>query len=175
MAEKNIFLPRLLRTKVLLKACCVVACVLFTQSCSTGRKLPPFERPLPRSEFQRVRTTAYTHTESDHRKYGFRSAAGTPLRHGSINSAAADWSRWPMGTKLRIVETGQVFVVDDYGWMLAGTNTIDLYQPSRQAMNAWGVRHVTIQILQWGDLRKSRQILEARRKHKHVRRMLKQM
>ena len=38
--------------------------------CGTPHPLPPYERPLARTEFQTVRTTAYTHTESDHLAYG---------------------------------------------------------------------------------------------------------
>lgn len=140
-----------------------------------GRSLPDYERPLPRADVQKIRTTAYTHTEKDHRKYGSRNALGTPLRSGSINSAAADWSRWPVGTVFQIVATGEVYEVDDYGWALAGRNTIDLYKPNHAAMKEWGVRRVTLHILEWGDLNKSRRILEPRRKHKHVRRMLAQI
>jgi len=36
-----------------------------------------------------------------------------------IGSAAADWSRWPAGTVFRLISTGQVYRVDDYGWALA--------------------------------------------------------
>jgi 3D (Asp-Asp-Asp) domain-containing protein len=122
-----------------------------------------------------VRTTAYTHTESDHRKYANRSAAGTALRRGGINSAAADWSRWPLGTKFRLVETGEVYEVDDYGWMLSGTNTIDLYQPTRADMNRWGVRRVTIEILEWGDPDRSYAMLKPRARHAHVKRMVRQL
>lgn len=143
--------------------------------CATSRKLPPYEKPLKTGPVQTVRTTAYTHTESDHRKYGSRSAAGTPLRRGTVNSAAADWSRWPLGTKFHIVETGEVYEVDDYGWMLAGTNTIDLYKPSRERMNQWGVRRVTIEILEWGDPRRSYAMLKPRQKHAHVKRMVRQL
>jgi len=141
-----------------------------------GRKLPRYEEPLARAAFQRVRTTAYTHTEKDHRRHGCLSARGTPLRYDRhIKSAAADWARWPAGTLLRIVETDELREVDDYGWALAGTNTIDLYMPSRRAMNRWGVRNVTIEILRWGDHRESRRILHPRRKHRHVKRMLREI
>ena len=91
----------------------------------------------------------------DHRLYGYRRAITCsiptithwelPCNPAPIHSAAADWSRWPAGTMFRIVETGELYQVDDYGWALAGTNTIDLYKPSRSAMNAWGVRRVTIE------------------------------
>src|SRR5215216_6133202 len=112
-----------------------------------SRPLPKYEKPLARAPVMKVRTTAYTHTESDHLPHGNRNALGTQLQCGPINSAAADWSRFPAGTVFRVVATGEVYRVDDYGWMLAGTNTIDLYKPSRQSMNAWGVRRVTIEVL----------------------------
>jgi 3D (Asp-Asp-Asp) domain-containing protein len=140
-----------------------------------SRPLPKYEKPVARARVQQVRTTAYTHTEADHLKYGRRTALGTPLRSGPVKSAAADWSRWPAGTVFRIIETGEIYEVDDYGWALAGTNTVDLYKPSRAAMNAWGVRRVTIENLAWGDPDRSLQILRARSRHKHVRRMLTQL
>jgi hypothetical protein len=92
-----------------------------------------------------------------------------------VNSAAADWSRWPAGTVFRIQETGELYEVDDYGWALSGTNTIDLYKPSRSAMNSWGVRRVTIENLRWGDVDRSLTILRGRSKFKHVRRMISQI
>lgn len=152
-----------------------VLAALLLAGCATGRKLPPYEKPLARTPVQSVRTTAYTHTESDHRKYGARSAAGTPLRRGDVNSAAADWSRWPLGTRFQLVETGEIYEVDDYGWMLAGTNTIDLYQPTRAQMNKWGVRRVTIEVLEWGDPQRSYAMLKPRSKHRHVKRMVRQL
>ncbi len=158
----------------------IVALALCCGACSStanlgGRQLPRFEPPLKPDSVQRVRTTAYTHSEADHRKYGRRTALGTTLRYGRIKSAAADWSRWPAGTRFRIRETGDICEVDDYGWMLAGTNTIDLYKPSQRAMNRWGVRHVTIEILHWGDPRRSHAVLAPRRKHAHVALMVEQL
>lgn len=189
---------------------------------------------MARSDFQNVRTTAYTHSESDHLQYGAKNAIGgrlyaasrpfqsaaysaralpvssgaspaypnrslesylTPQKRAvtkwvkgkrgkkkkvivteyirpTIGSAAADWSRWPVGTTFRLLSTGQIYKVDDYGWALAGRNTIDLYMPNRSAMNTWGVRHEPMQILRWGDPATSRQILGARQGYKHCRRML---
>jgi hypothetical protein len=80
-----------------------------------------------------------------------------------------------VGTVFRIHETGELFEVDDYGWALSGTNTIDLYKPSRGAMNSWGVRRVTIENLRWGDVDRSLAILRGRSKFKHVRRMISQI
>jgi 3D (Asp-Asp-Asp) domain-containing protein len=140
-------------------------------SCSTTRPLPKYERPLPHTQHQTVRTTAYTHSESDHLEYGQRSALGDTLQSGAIKSAAADWSRWPAGTLFLIQETGELYQVDDYGWALAGTNTIDLYKPTREAMNDWGVRRVHLEIQRWGDRQRSMSVLSGRTKYAHVRRM----
>jgi len=147
---------------------------LFLTSCA-HHALPPYERPLPRASVEKVRTTAYTHTEADHCKYGYCTALGTKLRHGKINSAAADWSRWPAGTKFRIKATGEIFVVDDYGFALAGTNTIDLYKPTRAAMREWGVRRVTIEILEWGDPWKSYIYMARVKGYRHIKRMMQEM
>ena len=147
---------------------------LVLSGCAT-RRLPPYEKPIARTEFQAVRTTAYTHTESDHRQYSNFSAMGSPLQCGAVKSASADWARWPAGTVFKLLETGEIYQVDDYGWALSGTNTIDLYKPTRTDMNAWGVRRVNIQILEWGDDRKSFSILAPRAKYRHVKRMLEQM
>lgn len=147
------------------------ALALLLGACAS-RPLPKYEKPLARERIQHVRTTAYTHTEADHVKYGRKNALGMRLSSTGVRSAAADWSRWPAGTVFRIVETGETYQVDDYGWALSGTNTIDLYKPSRAAMNAWGVRRVTIQNIVWGDVDRSLAILRGRSKFKHVRRMV---
>ncbi|HJT81174.1 MAG TPA: hypothetical protein VJ719_08255 [Chthoniobacterales bacterium] len=221
---------------------------LVFSSCETAKvstaRLPAYEPPLARSDFQQVRTTAYTHTESDHRQYGSRNALGGQLRAASpgirradnrrglsadlaarfdyfealdqasedegltmavnskaktksakpskkspkkpvkkgkavkknkpptIGSAAADWSRWPAGTTFRLLSTGQTYRVEDYGWALAGRNTIDLYMPNRKAMNSWGTRREPIQVLHWGNPDESLQLLLPRQRYKHVRRMV---
>ncbi len=149
-------------------------CCLLGAGCAS-RPLPAYEKPLARAQFQTVRTTAYTHTESDHRAYSDHNALGGRLQSGAVRSAAADWSRWPAGTVFRIQETGETYRVDDYGWALSGTNTIDLYKPSRAAMNAWGVRRVTIENLCWGNVNESLAVLRPRAGHRHVRRMLDQI
>ncbi len=122
-----------------------------------------------------VRTTAYTHNEADHLIYGRKNAIGTTLKNGKIKSAASDWSRIPLGTRFKVLETGEVFEIDDYGSALVGTNTIDLYKPSRRAMNRWGVRHVDIKILEVGCYEQSRGVLEPRRRYRHVEEMCRVM
>jgi 3D (Asp-Asp-Asp) domain-containing protein len=117
-------------------ACLVVRCA--TQSKPTlvsGQRMP------------KVRTTAYTHTESG----GAHNAVGAHLSGCHVMSAASDWSRFPLGTRFRIADTNEEYIIDDYGTALVGTETIDLYKSSRLDMKRWGVRHVDIDILQWGS------------------------
>jgi 3D (Asp-Asp-Asp) domain-containing protein len=89
-----------------------------------------------------------------------------------IGSAAADWSRWPAGTTFRILSTGQMYRVDDYGWALSGRNTIDLYMATPHEMNSWGARTESIQVLHWGDPQESHRLLEPHQASRHIRRML---
>ena len=96
-------------------------------------------------------------------------AVSTPPR---IGSAAADWSRWPMGTTFRLLSTGQVYRVEDYGWALSGRNTIDLYMANQRDMNTWGARQEPIQILRWGDPQQSLQFLQSHQDYKHIKRMV---
>jgi 3D (Asp-Asp-Asp) domain-containing protein len=121
----------------------------------------------------RVRTTAYCHNESDHIVYGRKNAVGTTLKFGNVRSAAADWSRFPVGTQFRIQgQPDVIYVVDDYGSALVGTGTIDLYKPSRAQMNDWGVRHVDIEVIHWGSYEHSMELMRDRTKWKHVRQMI---
>jgi hypothetical protein len=199
----------------ILPAFFAVAVGLSLGACGTTRSLPAYERPLARTDFQQVRTTAYTHTEADHEQYGNRNAMGgilhaatspvvpraiavtksvyrgpnngyqpiayvspsQPFRAGDFSpqtygSAAADWSRWPAGTIFRVISTGQLYRVEDYGWALAGRNTIDLYMATPGDMNRWGVRQELIQIVQWGDARESLHRLAPHTKYRHIKRMV---
>src|SRR5712671_3018455 len=138
-------------------ACLIVGCA--TQSKSNlgeARRMP------------NVRTTAYTHSEGS----GCHNAIGTYLSGRHVMSAASDWSRYPLGTRFRIASTNDEYIIDDYGWALVGTDTIDLYKPSRLEMRRWGVRHVDIDILQWGSEEQSIKVLKPRAKHTTPRRML---
>jgi hypothetical protein len=194
----------------------VAGCALSLGACGTSRNLPAYEAPLARTDFQQVRTTAYTHTEADHEEYGNRNAMGGVLRAAApampvpraipvaqraygmprgdyqriafvrpsqpfandgfaapiYGSAAADWARWPAGTIFRVVSTGQLYRVDDYGWALAGRNTIDLYMATASDMNSWGARPELIQIVQWGDPEESLRRLAPHTKYRHIRRMV---
>ena len=234
MRSSRIYLPSLAATGALLLSAC---------GTTSTRALPQYEPPLAKTDFQNVRTTAYTHTESDHREYtnhnalgGELHAAGAPIHRAEnvsraipvsesddvevrrvsnsgvvlqpfsmdetrttarvktttrvtrttrvvkratavakapvIGSAAADWSRWPMGTTFRMLSTGQMYRVDDYGWALSGRNTIDLYMANSRDMNTWGARQETVQILQWGDPQQSLQFLQSHQDYKHIKRMV---
>ena len=109
---------------------------------------------------EKVRTTAYTHGAAENGAHPSLNAIGTRLRSGALSSAAADWSRWPLGTRFRVVETGHEYIVDDIGGAIVGTNTIDLFEPNSCAMRLWGVRDVTIEILEWGSLEASLEIAD---------------
>jgi 3D (Asp-Asp-Asp) domain-containing protein len=119
-----------------------------------------------------VKTTAYTHSESAHRRYGRSNAVGTTLTASRLNSAAADWSRFPLGTKFKIVGQDQLYIVDDYGSALVGKDTIDLYMPTRAMMNRWGTRNVTIELLEVGSFKNSLKILQPRSRAGYVRKMV---
>ncbi|MEP6937185.1 MAG: hypothetical protein ABI871_03865 [Chthoniobacterales bacterium] len=221
-----------MRTRTLLQLLAASVLPFLLYACGSTAPLPAYESPRAKTDFQHVRTTAYTHTESDHLQYGNRNALGGELhaagvpgrraenvrralpvdddsdlervsysasqlqpfsltetpsaRIGRTNrrstfalprtvgygSAAADWSRWPAGTVFRLLSTGQVYKVDDYGWALAGRNTIDLYMSTAREMNTWGVRQEPIQILQWGDSQESLRLLQSHQGYKHIRRMV---
>jgi 3D (Asp-Asp-Asp) domain-containing protein len=141
-------------------ACLFVGCA--TQSnqnltTSGGQRIP------------KVRTTAYTHHEGGS---GAHNAVGSYLSGRQVLSAASDWSRYPLGTRFRLVDTNEEYVIDDYGSALVGTGTIDLYKPSRSEVRNWGVRYVDIDILQWGSEEESLKVLAPRCKHRCVKKMV---
>ena len=119
-----------------------------------------------------VRTTAYTHTEPG----GSNNAIGTRLHYGGKEfSAASDWSWMPLGTRFKMVGSGRIYVIEDYGSALVGKETIDLYVPTRGEMNQWGVRKVEIEILEWGSKAMSLKLLAPRSRNRHVARMCSQL
>jgi hypothetical protein len=90
-----------------------------------------------------------------------------------VCSAAADWSRYPLGTRFRIKsQPDVVYEVDDYGSALVGSGTIDLYRPTMGSMNAWGVRNVDIEVLHWGSYQASMRMMRDRVQYPHVRHMM---
>ncbi|MCW1912564.1 3D domain-containing protein [Luteolibacter sp. GHJ8] len=130
----------------------------------------PFYKASDRTRL--VRTTAYTCSEDDHIEYGSMNAAGTPLRYTDrVRSAAADWAVYPLGTVFRIKGMSQLFVVDDYGSALTGTNTVDIYTPSKAHMGAWGRRNVELTVVQWGSYARSAEVLSKRTHYAHCAQM----
>lgn len=119
-----------------------------------------------------VRTTAYTYGAECNGDHPASNALGQPLKSGRVRSAAADWSLYPVGTRFRVIESGQEYIVDDYGSAMVGNGTIDLFKPSAREMNRWGVRQVTIEILEWGSPERSLKILSERRGMRHIREMV---
>ena len=137
--------------------------------CAAQKHEPQLSASWPNlRRLKNVRTTAYSRSESG----GKHNAIDARLSTHKCVSAASDWSRFPLGTRFRIVGTKEEYIIDDYGTALVGTNTIDLYKPSRLEMKRWGVRHVDIDILEWGSEEKSLQVLAPRAKHRTVKRMI---
>ncbi|CAN5451501.1 hypothetical protein BH18VER2_BH18VER2_08210 [soil metagenome] len=151
---------------ILLRLTFVAAVALLTASCANQQSISSTTSPARR--ISKVRTTAYTHTEAG----GSRNAIGKRLSGKNVMSAASDWSRWPLGTRFRVVNTGDVFQIDDYGSALIGTGTIDLYKTNRLAMSKWGVRSVDIDILAWGSKEESLKVLAPRKNNRRVRQMI---
>jgi len=123
-----------------------------------------------------ARTTAYSHREKEPGAYKNYGATGNKLRYyGPVRSAAADWSRLPLGTRFRIAGQPVVYEIDDYGTALVGTDTIDLYTPNLRLMKEWGVREVEVEILQWGSFERSSELLAQRTHYPHCRMMYNQI
>ena len=124
-----------------------------------------------------IRSTAYSHSEADHLKYGRKNAIGSRLKYGQTRSAVADWSRYPLGIKFKIVgNEDTLYIVDDYGSALVGEDVIYLYKPTLRQMRQWGVCHVEVEIIEWGSFEESLRILKPRARYaSHVRRMVRQI
>ena len=119
-----------------------------------------------------VRTTAYHCRESDHVQYGSLNAAGTQLQFTNrVRSAAADWSVYPVGTVFKVKGQPYLYVVDDYGSALTGTQTVDLYMPNETYMKAWGSRTVELTVMRWGSFEQSADMLSKRTSYQHCRQM----
>jgi 3D (Asp-Asp-Asp) domain-containing protein len=149
-------------------ACLLASCESTAPRSTEGPQMRPMTTIAGSRRIANVRTTAYTHSEEG----GRHNAIGTRLAGANVMSAAADWSRFPLGTRFQIVGTSDRYVIDDYGGALVGTNTIDLYKISRSAMRAWGVRRVDIDIIHWGSKEQSLKVLSPRRKNRLIRQMI---
>ena len=136
---------------------------------NTDAKLQPFSMQETKKTVRVTATTTRVTKTTTARGAKRAVAVGKPPK---IGSAAADWSRWPMGTTFRLLSTGQTYRVEDYGWALSGRNTIDLYMSNQRDMNTWGARQEPIQILHWGDPQQSLQFLQSHTDYKHLKRMV---
>ncbi len=131
--------------------------------------MPTYKKASTRTRY--VRTTAYSHMENEPGAPGRKNAAGGILQYGSVRSAAADWSVYPLGTKFRVKGQSHTYVIDDYGSALVGTNTIDIFKPSLKSMNYWGTRKTEITVIQWGSYERSLKLLQGRLAYSHCRKM----
>ncbi len=143
---------------------------------NTGKRVGSDKHKMPtyadEARTRYLRATAYSHMEMEDGAPGRKNAAGTILKYGETRSAAADWSRLPLGTKFKIVGQPKItYFVDDYGSALAGTNTLDMFFPTLEQMNEWGTRYVVIQIIQMGSFEQSANILSGRKHANHCRDM----
>jgi 3D (Asp-Asp-Asp) domain-containing protein len=143
--------------------------------CSQDASQVKNKTALSRPKFLQIKTTAYSHAERSHRCFGHRNAVDGRLTATACNSASADWSRFPVGTKFRVLGYDRMYVVDDYGAALVGTNTIDLYMPSLASMRQWGTRNVTIELIELGSYDQSLKILKPRCRVSYVRRMVERL
>lgn len=137
---------------------------------NSGSQLQPFSMDEPRTTKPVTTVTTTTRVMKTTTRGAKRAVA--VAKPPKIGSAAADWSRWPMGTTFRLLSTGQIYRVEDYGWALSGRNTIDLYMANQRDMNSWGARQEPIQILRWGDPQQSLQFLQPHQDYKHIKRMV---
>ena len=152
-----------------------IGLTLLAVGCAENRetgKLSEGRSKVPVGERKVIKTTAYTDSESGQRSHSVKNAIGSRLQSGRMNSAAADWSRFPIGTKFRVVDNNQMYVIDDYGPALVGTDTIDLYVPSRRLMDQWGSKRVTIEVFEKGSYEKSLEVLEPRQGKRYVKQMV---
>lgn len=131
--------------------------------------MPTYKSHSDRTRY--VRTTAYSHMENEVGAPGRMNASGGILKYGSVRSAAADWSVYPLGTKFRVKGQPHIYVVDDYGSALVGTNTIDIFKPSLRSMRAWGTRTTEITVIQWGSYERSARMLKGRTRYPHCNKM----
>lgn len=139
---------------------------------SAGTGVPPHSAQS--EKFVSAKASAYAAGSSDNGQWAGRTAIGTPLRSGAITSAAADWSKFPLGTKFRVVQTGKIYQVDDYGSAMVGKVKVDLFTPSTSQMNRWGVRNVMLEVIEWGNREKSLALLSSRTasRYSHIRKMV---
>jgi len=85
------------RNLALILLAAFIAILLLTACGTTHNPLPAYEPPLTRTDFQHVRTTAYTHTEADHRQYSNHNALG-----GELHAAGPPIHRAEAGARMTL-------------------------------------------------------------------------
>ncbi|NWK57542.1 3D domain-containing protein [Verrucomicrobiaceae bacterium N1E253] len=131
--------------------------------------MPKYHKASHRTRL--VRTTSFSHMENEPGAPGRLNASGGILKYGTVRSAAADWSVYPLGTTFKIKGQPHTYVVDDYGSSLVGTHTIDIFKPSLSGMRHWGTRPAEITIIQWGSYERSLKLLKGRTRYPHCYKM----
>ena len=85
------------RNLALILLAAFIAIILLTACGTTHHPLPAYEPPLAKTDFQHVRTTAYTHTEADHREYTNHNALG-----GELHAAGPPIHRAEAGARVTL-------------------------------------------------------------------------
>ena len=88
-----------------------------------------------------VKATAYTSAPNEGGAYAYN---GERLREGHI---AADLTVLPLNTKVYIPELNRICTVVDKGSAIKN-NKIDIFMNSRQKAMQWGIKNITIYILE---------------------------
>jgi len=141
-------------------------------ACSTSNTSRQASTSAKSAKTVPVVATAYGASAKCNSKWAGTNAVGGRLKSGAVTSAAADWSRFPLGTKFRVKETGQVYVVDDYGSAMVGKDKVDLFKTNYRDVYRWGVRNVQLEIIEWGSFEESLAILKPRSRNRHVQSMV---
>ncbi len=174
-----------------------IAIILLSGCGTTQRALPAYERPLAKTDFQNVRTTAYTHTEADHREYSNHNALGgelhaagppsPPLQPFSMEenrtvARAPKRAAKPDRSVKRAIavvpgrrssgERGRPPQIGsaaaDWSRWPAGTVFRLLSTGQNYRVEDYG----WAEILKWGDPQESLQFLQRHQDYKHIRRMV---
>lgn len=94
-----------------------------------------------RARKMQVKATAYTSALNEGGAYAYN---GERLRDGHI---AADLRVLPIGTKVYIPSLNKIYTVVDTGSAIKN-NKIDIWMSSKSQCNQWGVKNITIYVLE---------------------------
>jgi len=157
---------------------CLVAMWLLASCGTTTSPLPRYENPLAKTDFQNVRTTAYTHTESDHLPYGDHNALG-----GQLHSASAPVHRAENIRRALPVDDASDYQQASYPeaqlqpfTMGTARSRPGMLVPARYGSAAadWSrwPAGTTFRLLSTGQIYQSLRVLERHQGYKHIRRMV---